>query len=131
MKTAFMISTLIVGMAILYGCASSVEEKQPIGVSKIVPVSGTEKVEDEVSALEDSGPSPDEIEKLNKIRKAIEENRPLIESQLQEVFNMPVELSAGDQIAVSKEELKEALEGIEEEIEGHTKEEDKNVPAAP
>ncbi len=131
MKTAFMISTLIVGMAILYGCASSVEEKQPVGVSKIVPVSGTEKVEDEVSALEGTGLSPDEIEKLNKIRKAIEENRPLIESQLQEVFSMSVELNTGDETVISKEELKEALEGFEEEIEADTREEDKNVPTAP
>ncbi len=131
MKITLMISTLVFGMVILYGCASSVEEKPPVEASKFVPVSGIEKVEDKVSALEYNGLSPDEIEKLNRVKEAIAENMPLIESQLQGILNMPIEVKTGDEMVISKEDLKDALWGIEKEVEGYTREEDKNVPAVP
>jgi len=101
-----MISTLIFGLSIVYGCSSPVEEKQPVETKEIVPISGTENVKDkeadEVAELEDKGLSPDEIEKLNKLKEIVAENRPLIESQLQGVLNMHVKINSGDEVAIKK-----------------------------
>ena len=136
MKKVFVVLVLIFGLSEFIGCASSVGEKHLVEAKEDVVLSGTDEVTvkavGNVAVLGDKELSPEDLERLNRLKEVIAANKSIIEGQVREAR---VEIKSGEEVAISGKELKETLKNIEVSLddiqEKSTVGSDKNVSDTP
>ena len=139
MKKVFVVLVLIFGLSEFIGCASSVGEKHLVEAKEDVVLSGTDEVTvkavGNVEVLGDKELSPEDLERLNRLKEVIAANKSIIEGQVREALGARVEIKSGEEVAISGKELKETLKNIEVSLddiqEKSTVGSDKNVSDTP